>query len=1403
MCRCLDSLLAMPVSGVVQDALKDLAVTANAAKPQTTDVGRSKHVTSHIATRLKGLISSTKRNEEPVIPIVRMLTLANVGTLERIFIAEGGRNAKTLPMHRFVTAVEEVLRSNARREYESEDGLNVAIRRWCVAFSKPSVAKVKRGGGTIYRSAPDDARDKISLASTSLVQGNAMDTLSVSWSDFTGHMLAHGQQRVLSEETSGSYKTLPSASVISSQGSDRRPPRRVAYYEHTETAHDIPPCCAISSSRRQTLLSGSHDGVVKEWDLHSGAFMRNLYNAGRGWVVGMFFADEQDHDLLVGTSSSHVALCHVTASRSMLVREFIGSADAKGVPSAIPQRSTSHTHRYGFQPGDKGVAKATVDLRDPDLTQEEFIERWREAVEGPPPANVPVTPIVGMTGMTAFWQVQGGQCAYGTNAGQVGMFDLTAQIEHFASSLANEGSSSIVASPMALHHTQFVTSLRHSRRHSVLISGSLDGGIFRHDLDSGLTTKTYHENERAVVAMEWCERQQLLCSSAPDGKVRLWSLLRAEPQHVLSVGSDAISMAIHPGRDQLIVLTAGHQLKIFDLRTMRCLESIDHSDDHKAKRHAVVGAGAAGASTPENRHGVVVHDKTTNQVVTVLKKPIRLQEAGATTGLRSAVTAMAGRRLTITRKPASAHPSSVISLHWNSNSKTLFSCCRDTISAWDVDTGEHIYASEVAKQFGVLTNGATPGAIVNMSQKSRQSTLTTLMNNGDFVSWNPLNGHITDYVPNDIWAPSKRNRLPTWDFSACVHLPNMIAAAFGQSVFAVPADRAELLRNHADQQAALNRSANRRPGSPPLTPRKADLIQEHTDPLAARFRTTTNVTCLAALKGDAIAVGTVSGELYIHNLVTGNTYCVMLEGNTKSHRMKRPRDQHHSDSSDGDDDLADAATNVTSIETVLWSHREQRALVFALQTCGAVGVFQTSSRQLLGTFSLASTDAPHVQFVTAILSVDEGFLIVGDSVGRIHVLDVFNAHHAKPQDSTMSPTVSRFGRRAVLSDSGGSPLLQTVRHSVRFGDTWRDLTSETDSIEDHPVRGPIRPRMTVANGNAAPHVTRHAPLRAGQNTARVEFARANDAGIDGAREPLTAREASRSEGLPLVPAAPLTARGGSIDWSATLTTLRAASHFLSPRGLATVPETCPLQISHVSTFTACDEGIACIIHIPSRGCFVSGGFDGTLRMWTMDRSTATFTGDFVNGAKASTPQERRYQVMAHFPAAAEPAVNTAAPVDHSQSAEPPLQRRFTAEPPGFFVTQLGDGSVSGSARALIESDAATRDTGVAVSLMVDPVAVAAQRLQRAGVNMTARGLVPAPPSALPAERTDHASQSVRQERAVRLAVFRDRHTARARSVHVGAGWAGRASSHLTLSALHGTKAPEDQPASMPVNLQDL
>jgi hypothetical protein len=217
---------------------------------------------------------------------------------------------------------------------------------------------------------------------------------------------------------------------------------------------------------------------------------------------------------------------------------------------------------------------------------------------------------------------------------------------------------------------------------------------------------------------------------------------------------------------------------------------------------------------------------------------------------------------------------------------------------------------------------------------------------------------------------------------------------------------------------------------------------------------------------------------------------------------------------------------------------------------------------------------------------------------------------------------------------------------------------------------------------------------------------------------------------------------------------------------------CPLRVEHVTSFAACDEGISAIVHIPEQGCFVSSGFDGTIRAWCLDRRVPAFLAEFQAGGRPQTAQERRWAALAHF-RGAQGRASIQAP--DGGAAKPTgglkLRRRSSM------------GGLNGSAGTFLTEgggDLADRRRSVAVPpiplpppMPVDALEVTARRLNRHAARADDK-VTRAEES--PDERRRH-------ELSLQLALFRERQSAKAATAAVGIGWAARATSNLEVQRL--------------------
>ncbi|RNF00181.1 hypothetical protein TraAM80_07762 [Trypanosoma rangeli] len=338
---------------------------------------------------------------------------------------------------------------------------------------------------------------------------------------------------------------------------------------HVQSADQI-----LVSRLTGCVITASKDGIVKLWDGNTGEFMRNLYNAGAAWVIGMFLLPDEDY-ILIATTNGQLTVLDFPEGN--VLQKYLGCASLQTAFYEVLQLSATKVYRYGMKPGECGMYHVT--LRK-DESAEEYHRRRHETQNHTFSKVLPAKPVVGFEAPTASWFDNfSGIFFFGTVDGVVGAFDISADVRP-SSLLAGANSKPVPLLFSAEVHTAAVVGMFYTSYVTSLFTAGADGCIYRTPL--GPTGKPAGEarlvlqQTRGIRAMQWWPPSKFYVTIHVDRRVALWVIGRhGDPLFEFpSETQGIVSAALHPRRNRLALLLSDKTIKVYETHGSRSLATI-------------------------------------------------------------------------------------------------------------------------------------------------------------------------------------------------------------------------------------------------------------------------------------------------------------------------------------------------------------------------------------------------------------------------------------------------------------------------------------------------------------------------------------------------------------------------------------------------------------------------------------------------------------------------------------------------------------------------------------------------------------------------------------------------------------------------------------------------------------
>eukprot|EP01063_Lacrimia_lanifica_P015866 TRINITY_DN22520_c0_g1_i1.p1 TRINITY_DN22520_c0_g1~~TRINITY_DN22520_c0_g1_i1.p1 ORF type:complete len:1735 (+),score=612.75 TRINITY_DN22520_c0_g1_i1:166-5370(+) len=562
----------------------------------------------------------------------------------------------------------------------------------------------------------DDAAPKHAV-----VNGKDMETLflridvgacgSVFWSDVVSFVLLRQTRANTVKEDVGGFGA-----------------EMVRFKAASAKAQHIQPIKKVLAHRRvPRYFTASEDGMVKAWNASTFGFEQNVHNTS-AWITDMLLRSPGDgspllSELLVVSSIDRV-LSVYDADSLELVRAFRG----------VAKRSNRREYitRFVDNPPPHEGAPTLFD----DHSGSAYMAHFRRKV------CIEVTQLQGLSRVpTAMANYCKSGSEYealvvGTDDGALMVYDIASELVGATANRYNfvpcqsftEGS----GYGWRPGHDGPVTALKAAGSIETVVSGGLDGGIKLTSLDHGRVLRTLggrdgHGEEcghkKAVSSIAWSDERKAIASCGADRDVFLWNPFIAKPVSRL-VGSRAslLDVAFNDVESQLISLSADSTVRVWDLRTLKCLQTVKEPElsavgvDRK-RRRLLLGSSRLAFRTS---HAV-----------------------GSVDGFRDGD---AGRPRQAAKHP---HAAAVTSVIVSPAARQMVSADDDHVVVWSLDTAQ------------VTATWAVPVGITSIAFDRGHSRLLVGTATGDVMVWNPVNATLVSSFTSHKRMDEGRARLPS------------------------------------------------------------------------------------------------------------------------------------------------------------------------------------------------------------------------------------------------------------------------------------------------------------------------------------------------------------------------------------------------------------------------------------------------------------------------------------------------------------------------------------------------------------------------------------------------------------------------------------------------------------------
>ena len=396
---------------------------------------------------------------------------------------------------------------------------------------------------------------------------------SVDWDEFTNYMFLDNQD---TENTTAVKDDEPSTQYKSSL---------IDFFELSNQmrhCHKSQVVALLHLDKHNMLLSAGRDGVVRLWSTTSLAHQVTILvrKANRGsmhenaavndWVTSVSYMSRSSK-VAVGSVDRGVCIYDLNTE----THKMSGNIPTKRL--MVPRTSTMGHKKSIFY-----TSEQLKKLCDKDRTK-------------------PAAPI----SLDYFYDaVKKREMLFvGDDTGGVHVFYLEERMWQFQEH-HTQGATSI----LCVGHTDHVMKVEFIPDLGCLVTASLDSNINVIDLERRRLKRHFTQHKKAVYSFVWCKHAKVIASCGLERMILLWSPYSRHSIAQLQGHSSSIrSLIVNDDYKQLISLSTGGVIKVWDVRNLRCVQTIGNEDQVSS------GARAIGAVQYVAKHRYLVG--ATNKLV--------------------------------------------------------------------------------------------------------------------------------------------------------------------------------------------------------------------------------------------------------------------------------------------------------------------------------------------------------------------------------------------------------------------------------------------------------------------------------------------------------------------------------------------------------------------------------------------------------------------------------------------------------------------------------------------------------------------------------------------------------------------------------------------------------------------
>eukprot|EP01012_Entosiphon_sulcatum_P065713 TRINITY_DN9469_c0_g1_i1.p1 TRINITY_DN9469_c0_g1~~TRINITY_DN9469_c0_g1_i1.p1 ORF type:complete len:1266 (+),score=137.45 TRINITY_DN9469_c0_g1_i1:65-3799(+) len=422
--------------------------------------------------------------------------------------------------------------------------------------SKISLGQLERLRGVFYAQGPIPALDENGFVAameeileqrlterqlrTWFMQVDANADGRVDWDEFSSFILAEAEQQMLDEDAKQSY----------------------AYQHHPvdttpNALHTAPITRLVIHPRYKRYYTGSQDGTVKVWS--DRVKYHSTLHAGDGWITDLCFTP-LGHRLLVATVDRMV--CVYDPARGELVRVLTGAQMTPDLEEKI--RVMRRTAEERGPVSTTALAELSETLAEFHLRREKHDASLRRT-------DVTHCPDMreAVTALDTFGDEHNIKTLVGDKTGRLLLYDLSTPARGELSTIANVDI-----------HRSGITRVRYAPYLDCAITASWDSRLGLIDLTAGQVVRKLggdsHQpgHKLGIHGFDWSESRKVIASCSSETFVCLWNHCIPTPVFVLPHTQQVVDVVCNEPDQQLVTLSADRTIRIFDMRTFHCVQTI-------------------------------------------------------------------------------------------------------------------------------------------------------------------------------------------------------------------------------------------------------------------------------------------------------------------------------------------------------------------------------------------------------------------------------------------------------------------------------------------------------------------------------------------------------------------------------------------------------------------------------------------------------------------------------------------------------------------------------------------------------------------------------------------------------------------------------------------------------------